>query len=733
MKNKVLIILPPFTQLNTPYPSTTYLKGYLNSIYIDSKQVDLGIETILDVFSSNGLKEVFEIISKQEIRNLSEPTKRIIQLKEEYLKTIDQVIAFLQYKNLNLARLICNGNYLPQAGRLVQTDDLEWAFGIMGNQDKARHLATLYLEDLGDLVTETIDPHFGFSRYAEHLGRYANEFDELDKELGKPESHIDYIMLRILDTKIKEFNPDLLAISIPFPGNLLSALRCASFVKKNYPEIKTAIGGGFVSTELRSLSDSRVFKYLDFVCLDDGELPLERILKYTGNEIDKHQLKRTFICEKGQVLYIDDARVKDLSHNQQFIPDYSDLLLEKYLSVIEIANPMHSLWSNGRWNKLMLAHGCYWAKCSFCDTSLDYIQRFVPSKAKLLVDKIEAIIAQTGENGFHFVDEAAPPSILRDLALEILQRKLTLVWWTNIRFEKNFTNDLCRLLAASGCIAVSGGLEVAFDRLLKLINKGVDIEQVAKSANNFTSAGIMVHAYLMYGFPTQTDQETIDSLEVVRQLFEAGIIQSGFWHRFALTVHSPVAQNAEFYKINIRRKKPGRFANNDLEYDEFSKINHEKYAEGLRISLYNFMHGAGFELPLQKWFGFKIPGTSIKSHLIKEILSNFENRIIEPGKRLKWLGNLPGLSYFSISKRGIVLEMAEMSFVTRTKTIRLKFTKNEAEWLFQLFGKILTDFNATITIKEIELEYYNLFGVGFQAFMQSKKISVLRENGLLIL
>ncbi|MFY8045607.1 MAG: B12-binding domain-containing radical SAM protein, partial [Chitinophagaceae bacterium] len=196
---------------------------------------------------------------------------------------------------------------------------------------------------------------------------------------------------------------------------------------------------------------------------------------------------------------------KDYSFAEVGTPDYSDLLLDQYISAIEVVNPMHSLWSDGRWNKLTMAHGCYWGKCTFCDISLDYIKIYEPVTASLLADRMEAMIAQTGQTGFHFVDEAAPPALMRALALEIIRRKMVVSWWANIRFEKSFTRDLCLLLKRSGCIAVSGGLEVASDRLLTLIQKGITVAQVARVSKSFTDAGIMVHAYLMYGFPTQTE------------------------------------------------------------------------------------------------------------------------------------------------------------------------------------------------------------------------------------
>ncbi|HRN99869.1 MAG TPA: radical SAM protein, partial [Flavobacterium sp.] len=340
------------------------------------------------------------------------------------------------------------------------------AFGTLGSQDKAKHLATLYLEDLSDFIVECIDPHFGFSRYAERLGRSAATFDELYGQLHDKPTFTDDILVSTLAKRVPG-DADLVLISVPFPGNLYAGFRCAQWFKQHRPGVRTALGGGFANTELRSVSDPRVFEFFDFITLDDGERPLELLIRYLDG--GKCILKRTFLLEDAKVVYIDNADVPDYRQAEVGTPDYEGLLLDKYLSVLELANPMHRLWSDGRWNKLTMAHGCYWGKCTFCDISLDYIKRYEPAAASLLADRIEEMVAATGETGFHFVDEAAPPALMRDLALEILRRRLTITWWTNIRFEKSFTASLCRLLRASGCVAVSGGLEVASDRLLNLI------------------------------------------------------------------------------------------------------------------------------------------------------------------------------------------------------------------------------------------------------------------------
>ncbi|MEY4525542.1 MAG: hypothetical protein RIR57_912, partial [Bacteroidota bacterium] len=457
---KVFFITPPFTQLNTPYPATAYLKGFLNTRNISSFQADLGLEVILQLFSAKGLQQLFAQIEDSG-KKLNENGQRMLRLKQSYIRTIDPVISFLHDKNPTLAHVIAEQNYLPEASRFQQVSDLEWAFGSMGVRDKARHLATLYLEDISDLIIDAVDPHFGFSRYAERLGRSASSFQELHEALNTPLTYIDELLVEVLAQKIFAEKPDLVAITAPFPGNLYSALRCGQWIKQHHPEIKVAFGGGYANTELRSLQEPRVFEFVDFITLDDGETPLLNLLEHLKGSRELKDLKRTFCLVEGKVTYLNGSKDADVKQKDVGIPDYSDLPLDKYLSVIEIANPMHRLWSDGRWNKLTLAHGCYWGKCTFCDISLSYIKDYEATTAPMLVDRIEAMIAQTGNNGFHFVDEAAPPALMRDVAIEIIRRGLTVVWWTNIRFEKSFTKDLCQLLVRSGCIAVSGGLEVA--------------------------------------------------------------------------------------------------------------------------------------------------------------------------------------------------------------------------------------------------------------------------------
>lgn len=725
----VLLLTPPFTQLNTPYPATMYLKGFLNTKSISCFQMDLGIEVIVRVFSSQGLEALFALISER--NTLSANAQRMVTLKASYCNTIDSVVAFLQGRNATLANRICNDGFLPQASRFDNLDDLEWSFGVMGMKDKAKHLATLYLEDLSDLIVECIDADFGFSRYADRLGMSASRFDDLYEKLQQPCTHLDTITLEILEDRLSRVRPKVVGISVPFPGNLYSAFRCAQFIKQYAPDVKIVMGGGFPNTELRGLSDVRVFEFFDYITLDDGELPFEIIISNVLNPSAKNRdyglYKRTFLLQDGRVLYSNFSLKTDYKQSELGCPDYSDLLLDQYISVMEVTNPMHSLWSDGRWNKLTMAHGCYWGKCTFCDGSLDYIKRYEPIAASMVVDRMEEIIAQTGERGFHFVDEAAPPSLMTALALEILRRKLVVTWWTNIRFEKRFTRDLCRLLKASGCIAVSGGLEVASDRLLALINKGTTVDQVAVVAHNFTREGMLVHAYLMYAFPTQTVQETVDSLEMVRQLFENNVIQSGFWHHFALTTHSPIGLYPAKYGVIPEDLAP-TFAKNDLPFTDKTGIDHNVFNFGLRKSLLNFMNGIGFDLALQEWFDFKIPSSIVAKNYIQSCLNAPELPRSEPTAPLYWLGELPECKQVTVTKKGKSREMLQLTIHNNLNTNKIRFDLDQGNWVFQMLPKLRSEFRFS-QFKEAYKQQFD----DFELFWFSKPMSELKDHGLLVL
>ena len=596
---KLLLITPPLTQLNTPYPATTMLKAFLEVHGHVAVQVDLGIELVDEIYTREWLSNY--------ALDIVEPEEKAYILRCS--DVVEQVKAFLRGQDNTLASRIANRSLLPEGPRFEQMGDLEWSFGTSGTEDKARHLATLFIEDIADYLRDHTDPHFDLIRYAEQLANYAPTFDEMDAALHAPATVIDRLMLKLLKQHLEAERPDAVGFTIPFPGCLYGALRCAQYIKQDC-HLPVVLGGGFVNTEWRQLSDRRIFAYCDFITFDDGELPLLRIAEHLEGRLVADQLVRTITPANPQLR----ENTENPANQELPAPDFEGLPLEKYLSLAEMTNPMHRLWSCGRWNKLMMAHGCYWHRCAFCDTSLDYIGRYDTPSAATVVDRMEHIMAQTGNSGFHFIDEALPPKLLKEVCEEILRRRLTVSFWGNIRFEKAYTAELCDLLSEAGCVAVSGGLEVASDRLLRLMDKGVTIGQTVQACRHFRDAGIMVHTYLMYGFPTETLQETLDALDTVRRMFDEGIVQSAFWHRYAMTCHSPSGREPERFGARRTNMRANSFCNNEVDWSPLQGSNTqfdydiEEVGNGLRIATYNYMNGLGLDQPVRSWFpGIRFP------------------------------------------------------------------------------------------------------------------------------
>ena len=546
---RILLITPPLTQLNTPYPATAYLKGLYVLQGHEVRQVDLGIEVADRVLSRDFLKG----IGLQREAQLIEPVKR-----------------FLRGEDDTLGPRIANRTLLPEGGRFAQLDEdnLEWSFGVSGTTDRAQHLATLFVEDIADYVREHVDVHFDLVRYAEYLSNDAPTFDPLYRELQGPPSSVDRMMLELLEAAVADFRPERVELTVPFPGCLYGALRCGQWLL-SHTGARVEIGGGFPNTEWRQLDEPRIYEFCHSVVIDGHPEALDH-------------------C-----------------------PDYSDLPLGRYLSLSELTNPMHRLWSQGRWNKMVMAQGCYWHRCAFCDTSLPYIGDFRAPEAVTVVDRMERIAEQTGRTGFHFVDEALPPRLLGEVAEEILRRGMAVSFWGNIRFERAYTAALCARLAEAGMVAASGGLEVASDRLLKLMDKGVTIRQTVEACRHLRDAGIMVHTYLMYGFPTETLQESVDALETVRRMFDEGIVQSAFWHRYAMTCHSPSGREPGRYGARRVGVGSNPFCNNEVDWEPGFPYDVEAVGAALRVATYNYMNGVGLEQPVRSWFPMRVPKPSI--------------------------------------------------------------------------------------------------------------------------
>lgn len=606
---------------------------------------DHSIELYRLLFSREGLGRLFDEVEARGAAGLlppgsSEQVERYLSYRELYRAWIGPVVDWLSGSDPAFAHRLAAAAEFPRGARVEAF--LESRGGRPGPED-ASLLASLILEDLGDLVTQVVDADFGTIQYGERLGRSRDDFGEvlsslesswLMKELYRP-------WLRRRFGAFKPGVTKIVLISLPFPGTLAGALACSSEARAAFgAETPIVFGGGYVSTELRGLRDPAFFDFCDYLCFDAGYASLKPILAARDSGSSAvGSLYRTMYRHEGRVVVagfsegdlasseegcagaksslpsrlvqgIDpstavaaaqvEARALRASH-----PDYRDFAPSRYLRPLDSTNPMHRLWSESPWLKYRLAQGCYWKRCSFCDTELDYVRDYVNAELSPLLAAMDAAAASTGLRGIHFVDEALPMGRLLAFAEENRRRmadgRPVFHYWGNVRFDASWTPERIELLAFSGLVAVSGGIEVATEKGLAMTDKGFDLAGLVRTLVAFRRAGILVHAYLIYGFPGQDEADIVESAEFVRGLFATGLVDSAFWHRFVLTRHSRML--AEWRQGGHPELRPidrgGSFAANDLEF-EGEKV-FDRYGEGLDAALGAWMEGEGLDRPASTW------------------------------------------------------------------------------------------------------------------------------------
>src|SRR5574344_287188 len=684
---KIIIIQPPLVQLNTPYPSGAYLSAYFRKLDHEVTWYDLSISLFYKIFSRDGLIKLFSLCSNKALtladyyldNNNDEAAfnlRRYISQKDLWINQIDTITSIL--RGNESTREICHqfvfSAFTPRGARMENyLSNLDHDL----TTDDAFCLASLALADLADFITETFDKEFSLIRYAERVTTQESTFAHISQSADNPILKEFYLPLLhekfdSLITNEKNTPPFLVCISVPFAGTFASALTTGRYFKQTFNNSAfVSLGGGFINTEVRDTKELRLSEYTDILSLDRGYGSYKVL--FESNYINTRS--RETIPPTGlykTTLFINNFHTKKISPDSDsfiiqanehdvelemfeneitasLIPDYSDIDFSLYPKMIDDTNPMHRLWNDGAWMKIYLAHGCYWHRCAFCDTTLDYVRCYKKTNISELYKGLLAQAESKRIYGVHFVDEAAPPIALVQFAKENLLHNKKLSFWGNIRFEKTFTRDVADFLAAGGLIGVSGGIEIATANGLDSVNKGIKLESIVAACCAFKEAGILVHAYMIYGYWSDTVQDIIDNMETLRQFFEAGLLDSAFWHKFVLTRHSTVYKewqqavqlmNNKSVSINRHRSQKNKdipdiiklhpiepkgnciLAKNGLHFANEQQS--EKFGAPLDSALEDWMHGENLSVPVQQYFSFKVPAPRIPKDYISQLVKTYE-------------------------------------------------------------------------------------------------------------
>lgn len=671
-----------------------------------------GLRKLFELSETHALKLADQAERKGD-DNTAFNLRRYISQKENWIEWIDFITAVLcgggaREKEHQFL-------YSPFAPRGSRMENYLSGLAENGREptvDDMRFLCSFALADLSDYITVAFDPQFSLVRYAESLAVDTRSFSDFEAQIDSPV--MEHFYKPVLEKLLQELTaasggrafrcsadapaasfaslspvaacgaapipkPDslLICISIPFAGTFLPALYTARYVKEKLGSSAfVCIGGGFVNTELREARDPALAKYIDAISYDRGYGSYHALLEACHASLDASHAEHTDChAELGSASPLYKLRLfttqpdgtvnvtEPLWQSSDFekfeneitakiIPDYSDIDFKKYPRMCDDANAMHRIWTDGAWIKAYLAHGCYWHRCAFCDTSLDYVCGYKPTDIEPLYNGLLTTAREKGVYGIHFVDEALPPVALKKFALLNARAGNPLYFWGNVRFEKTFTKDLAAFLSYCGLGGVSAGIESATGTGLESINKGTDIASITRACCAFKEAGILVHAYMIYGLWNDTPQTIIDSMETLRQFFEAGLLDSAFWHKFVLTRNSTVYnqwKKAGTLDLVSSEEASSAFARNNLHFKGEEKFN--KFGAPLETSLNCWMHGDRLDQHVQKWFDFQVPKPTVNRTFINNLIEEYEEKNRQRAGQLNektsanlwWLGGTPVL------------------------------------------------------------------------------------------
>ena len=343
MTKRTLLCVTPFCSPNFAYPAPAYLARYVRRSGRDTAQADLSLETLLGLFSKRGLTRVFA--AAEWFRGYLPPAiHRMVELKDRYIDTVETVIHYLQGRDPSLAYRLCHRDFLPRGENFEEHrgfDAYDQSSNTFPIYDRATFIGTLYLYDIAALVRQAVFPYFQITmndRFHDDFVHWCATFDRMRLELERPPNAIDEILYEALDKHLAAFQPDVVGVTVPFARNLYWALRIGKRVKDLNLDTTVVAGGGLFNTSMRTPTEPRMFDYVDYLTLDDGERPLISILEHLEGTRSRDKLKRTFFRTGKTIVSSDGCEELDAAHEQTGAPDYQGYRFPDYFNTLETIN-----------------------------------------------------------------------------------------------------------------------------------------------------------------------------------------------------------------------------------------------------------------------------------------------------------------------------------------------------------------------------------------------------------
>jgi len=356
--------------------------------------------------------------------------------------------------------------------------------------------------------------------------KYASFFSEMIN--GK--RHLNNLMKRMCRIVLKQ-KPDVVGISVNYDLQWHFSLVMGLILKQR--GVKVVFGGNFFST----LSNKKFFPLsMDFAVIGEGENSFVEVIKSLNKNSSVDDVPGVMFWKNNSVIVNNPKPLENLDSIP--FPDYS------WFNPREYFMPRPVL-------PILTSRGCYWRKCAFCvhhKNFLGYRQRSVEN----VIDELRFHLS-CGLRYFNFVDEMISAQRFEQISDAVKKNNLNINFIGMAKPTKDFTYDIFKKMFDAGCRMMLWGVESGNQRILDLIDKGTKVEDMKKVLEDCSRAGIKNHVFLIFGFPTETYDELLDTLKFVKS--NKDVLDCVNKGPFALQAGSEVFANpAKFGITNIHNK-----------------------------------------------------------------------------------------------------------------------------------------------------------------------------------
>jgi anaerobic magnesium-protoporphyrin IX monomethyl ester cyclase len=343
--------------------------------------------------------------------------------------------------------------------------------------------------------------------------------------------------------RLERERPSLIGISVSTSYQLGGALTMARFVKKAIPSVHVTLGGKHIPRLKESFIREPAFfpEFCDSLVMDNGERPLKKLIEQLEIGGPLHEVPNLAYFHQDRLVFNPNGPHEPMSELPT--PDFSDLPLNEYLAPTPII-------------PIRLSEGCYWGKCTFCSRfDNKRFQTVPPQKAVMQMEELQK---QYQVSCFTINDDCLTPTYLEALSRAIIAKNLHFQISLWCKPVGPFSLKRLKLLSAAGVKLIRWGLETGHRRILKLMNKGTNLEETLRVLKDSSKAGIWNHGTMIIGFPTEKMDEAMETLRFLEQGQE--IIHSSIFFRFVLLNHSYIFEHPEAFDIESITEKNNLFS-----------------------------------------------------------------------------------------------------------------------------------------------------------------------------